>query len=95
MTDLDRRIEAAAEMVQWPDWGTDDDLIKHTTEILRAAFPELFTNPPTAWIAPWEATGDMELSIEGMGGKWDPLSAEIRDKVWPIVRDAHLAKDGE
>src|SRR3990167_3026914 len=26
---------------------------------LRAAFPELFTDPPTAWIAPLESTKEM------------------------------------
>ncbi len=53
---LDERIEAARRAYPRLTVSMSRD---EAQTVLRAAFPELFTDPPTAWIAPWEADEGM------------------------------------
>jgi hypothetical protein len=84
---LDERIEAAAFALTLPGAKLTEPYmvavhaaspqlarqkIKEVAEgILRTAFPELFTTPPTAWIAPIVASApgqvDSHLSPTGSG----------------------------
>lgn len=52
--DLSRRIEAAATWIRNSDgpMPTRSEYRHHAESILRVAFPELFTDPPQAWLAP-------------------------------------------
>jgi len=59
---------------------------------IEAAFPELFTDPPTAWIAPWEATPGM------IDAYWNATHAITTADNYAAMRDAHiipLSKIGE
>jgi hypothetical protein len=58
---MDERIEAAArahnpfafeEMEGEPGSTAREEARREANALIRAAFPELFTDPPTAWIAP-------------------------------------------
>lgn len=65
--DLSRRIEAAARAIyraenvydiMWEELPEIDreQWCEKAAGILEAAAPELFTDPPQAWLAPWDAT---------------------------------------
>lgn len=67
-------------------------------QVLAAAFPELFSSPPTAWIAPMEPSG-----VDGLRGATasrsaiaaDPLHCSNADAFregFLAMRDAHLGK---
>lgn len=92
--DLEARIEAAACQMIAGDAATIED----AQEILRAAFPELFTDPPTAWLAPWEMTeqmmgviGDVDL----LDRKIKICGEDISEQMWPDIRNDYLAKQSE
>lgn len=76
------------------DWGSIDAPTeaeveyahKKAAEIIAAAFPELFTDPPQVWLAPVHVTEAM----------WPALQAEIffertPEEAWAASRDTHLA----
>jgi hypothetical protein len=59
MRTLEQRIEAVAAWLT-EMWGVSNeaDTLAHrrweARSILKRAFPELFSDPPGAWLAPWE-----------------------------------------
>lgn len=67
-----KRIEAAArEYWSWidPEKLFDDLAPEHRSQmmaemrrLLAAAFPDLASDPPTAWVAPWEVTEAMWIA---------------------------------
>lgn len=57
--------------------------------ILSAAFPELSSDPPTGWVAPWEATHAIASAME-VEGDMDWLAAMA---TYEAARTAHL-KEG-
>jgi hypothetical protein len=74
----EERIEAAAWRIHesrpklntdidcaWPDLSDDWKAVFRTQGriVLETAFPELFADPPTAWIAPWEFSKEDKLEI--------------------------------
>jgi hypothetical protein len=79
---LEERIEAAAKAVRWAI-GSHNDLARAA---LTAAFPELFSSPPEAWLAPWEATESMLDALADPEAY--PGSIE---EAWAKARDASLS----
>lgn len=76
----EERIEAAAKAIASGSWkllGSPEDSlahksrrtasIRHAEAALRAGYPEIWSEPPTAWVAPW--TPDAE-TIEALGRLW-------------------------
>lgn len=84
MTELDKRI-VAAHAVLADYLPPSVERIVVADKMCRAAFPELFTEPPQAWIAPWELTTD--LKREGLCG----LVVEIERLSGPMPK---LPTDG-
>ena len=69
---------------------------------LRAAYPELASDPPTGWVAPWEASdwmvqnGAVEIAGIDMGmydGNWKHVR-ECMAEAYRAARDAHLKEQG-
>lgn len=95
---LEQRIEAAAKALNdskanTGEWETalpdfQDYQRYEAVGILMAAFPELFTTPPTAWIAPWEAT-KTELDSAFRAERYDEGHG-TRQGLWSALR-AHLS----
>lgn len=54
---------------------------------IRAAFPELFADPPEAWIAPWEPTRAMEDAADSIDGAYEAM---FGDAHYRVMRDAHV-----
>lgn len=79
-----------------PDCDDQEDLaVLRSMRVVQAAFPELFTDPPSAWVAPWEATeamldaGTEDMGMEAMLGAAD---AKFRtDGSYMAMRDSHLS----
>lgn len=94
---LEERIEAGAKAryehnggLLWESAHPDTkrvwlDMVRDAFE---AAIPGLFTNPPTGWIAPWEATRGMQAAIETEAINGPPEGWHQR--LWAAARDAHL-----
>jgi len=82
---LEERIEAAARAISgldrrdWP--AVPEGHRAKAFMALRAAFPELFTDPPTHWLAPVEATERMKTL------------AEVSPVGWREARDAYLNRE--
>lgn len=61
---------------------------------LRAAFPELFSDPPRAWIAPWELTPRMKNAYFGAlrkpKDKRKYPAVEKSELRWAAMRNAFL-----
>lgn len=92
----DERIEAAAKAVAasrvWPD-VLNAGAAEYLAELaLRRAFPELFSDPATAWLAPWEATVTMCNAANHRVREWgdDLTDAEESALDFEAMRDAHL-----
>ena len=91
---LNERIEAAARVIYAEDWGDApsfdeigedrQNFLLSALAIVRAAFPELTSSPPTHWPAPWEPT-------DAMVRCWSDVSP-FR---WAEVRDAYLNREGK
>ena len=87
--DLNSRIEAAARAFIPRAFEHDDDVALvvqagarlDAERVIRAAFRELFTDPPSAWLAPWEVSESMANEMECQ------FSTEAQ---WEAARDAHL-----
>lgn len=79
--ELERRVELAAKHLLG---DANPDAVDVARDILAAAFPELFSDPPAAWLAPMEPTKAMmrALFMPGMADAWAK---------W---RDAHLNTTG-
>lgn len=76
MTDMKARIEKAARAINpgaWAELSPRASLaakarrqtsrkasLRYAEAALRAALPQLFTDPPSHWIAPMEATDEMD-----------------------------------
>ena len=78
-----KRVEAAATMLE----GFDLFVLESTGQwqeaaraLLTAAYPELASDPPTAWLAPWEPSNEMWTITSA-----DPWPAGS----WDAMRDAH------
>lgn len=84
---LEERLKAA---------GTAIDLVTHEVarRVLEAAFPELFTEPPTAWLAPWEPTPRMKNAYFGALRKPKDdrkySAVEKSELRWAAMRNAFL-----
>ena len=89
---LEDRVEAAATALRGIK-SRQETYEWHAREVLRAAFPELFTTPPQAWIAPWEATETMFEA--GYPHAADPCWPEDFRKAFGVMRDAHLSQSDE
>lgn len=84
-----KRIEAAARALM-SDWGSIDAPTEQELEyafdkakaVLAAGFPELASDPPTAWVAPIKST----LAVDG--AIWMALNAEGADPM-QAARDAY------
>ena len=86
------RIEAAAKAISVDLHGYRYDLApakekriakKLATKALRAGYPELHAEPPTAWIAPWEVSEEVE------DAGWVAMDSAGTNG-WVAMRDAHL-----
>lgn len=93
---LEQRIEAAAKArapYQWSLLTADEQAVElaYAEAAIRAGFPEFFTSPPEAWIAPWEATRAM-----GDAAANRPMSQlDTRQSLdFAAMRDAHLRASG-
>lgn len=102
----EERIEAAARAIDPGAFDAEawrrmrPDLVgfylaqKHALEtverVLRAAIPELMSDPPTGWVAPWNATETIRDTIWGAVIPLPEDSQEAAEiDVWADVRDAH------
>lgn len=79
------RVEAAARAIAGYGPGPEDDkkwaeakrwpygksCLKMAADGLSAAFPELSSDPPTGWVAPWEDTEDMWGGLARQIVMWD------------------------
>lgn len=102
-----RRIEAAARAIlreHVADNGDADAIWSENLArvALDAAFPELSSDPPSAWLAPWEATEAMQAAMGKVtpthGGHYD--NYRERDRLeqaprWQAARDAHTKEHFE
>ena len=97
MTELEERVAAAAAEIEA---AIGPKLLRLSragkqvlgTQVLRAAFRELFSNPPTHWLAPWEAgeaMQDADCDIAGHDGNVHLGGAELAS-IYAAMRDAHL-----
>lgn len=98
----EQRIEAAARLAycQWTPlrftgWDEQSESAKKkwaedTREVLAAAFPELMSDPPTGWVAPWNATETIRDTIWGAVIPLPEDSQEAAEiDVWADARDAY------
>src|SRR3990167_4657999 len=95
---LDERIEAAARALVFDDGiGPMEDLLDEAQDeyrgtaviALQAAFPELFTTPPSAWLAPMKATKQMQhAGDQAIFGGNDCECDE--ERIYEAMRDSHL-----
>lgn len=78
-----------ARLVAWEDIAPDHKKLweRHAIELVGIAFPELASDPPKAWVAPWEITAAMG---EVQRHKWWYGTEEM----WRAARDAHLKEQG-
>lgn len=65
------------------------NVIRDEREPMEAAFPELASDPPTGWVAPWTETKTMWKA-----GDAECNADEEIDVVWSAMRDAHLKEQG-
>lgn len=80
------------EFQEW-DFDALSEHQKSTARILahhalKGAFPDLYGEKPTAWIAPWEATFEMLEAANGpdLYGDFNATGD------WEAMRDAHLKR---
>jgi hypothetical protein len=92
---LDDRIEAAARELAMIFGGTELTYMPGpATKVLQAAFPELFSSPPTGWIAPWRATEEMtDIDVEAGGLSY--LAPKALGEAFEDMRDAYLNREGK
>lgn len=91
-----KRIEDAAnhlrEIVPIGYEMTDREARFYVRKVLNAAFPELASDPPTGWVAPWEATPTMVAAFVDAGMPREASYGSIG--AWPAMRDAHRKEQG-
>lgn len=94
-----KRVEAAARAYLASPSTLDDRAM--VTGILNAAWPELASDPPTAWVAPRHMTDAMVAAIEGKVSHMDRSTDELvnfdfaqADRFWRAARDAHTKEQG-
>lgn len=91
-----KRLTGSGTPIKWSE-APEDDRQKFRNLLgwhLRAAFPELFSSPPTGWLAPIEATDEMFEAWVKAGGAFpstDPART-VFDSDWRWVRDAYLSR---
>ena len=96
MTRIERAARAkwAHEMASVPfnDLAPHEkaDLMVETLDILRAAEPELYADPPRAWRAPIDATEAMIDAAVHEEAYRPSRHWEGPPDVWAAMRDAHL-----
>lgn len=62
---------------------------EESKRILRETFPELFSSPPTHWLAPMEASDEMQAAGRDYIGQWLPkgqVAKPVTDQ-WQIARE--------
>lgn len=107
MSEHDVRIKRAARAIGGYRQSPEDDekwriamqtpygtmCMKQATDALAAAYPELHADPPTHWIAPWEATSEMEKAggWECFDGEYSVERPDMARSAFTAMRDAHLA----
>lgn len=74
---FEERVERAWDIINDSDCiGAERSRVEAA---IRAAFPDLYGEKPTAWIAPWEASEEMREAGSG------PV-----DRDWRTMRDLYL-----
>ena len=76
-------------LVAWSDVAPDHRKLWMSRASMAAEvlYPELASDPPTGWVAPWEATDAMAASIWG-------CPRDEAQRAWAAMRDAHLKEQG-
>lgn len=82
---LDERKKAAEQAIDRCFHGMPSSGLAAVA--IEAAFPELFTSPPTMWPAPMEMTDEM-----AGGERWPDRQMQ---SLWRVMRDAHLNREGK
>ena len=94
---LDERIDRMVDKL----WDLDVEVANgRMRRALEVGFPELFSDPPTHWLAPMEATEGMReavaygsyttFSYGGDTNSFDYFSADNASEVFADMRDAYL-----
>lgn len=91
---LEQRIEAAAKRACMYDWETATTIERGLLKIQAASWfkylcPELFTDPPTGWIAPWTMDPRCFSTQDECGDCGADLGGELG---WVSVRDEFLSR---
>jgi len=88
---FEERVEKA-EAVMFDLFPADRGLYREEVEqLIRAAFPDLYGEKPTAWIAPMEPTPEMVDAADRCdGGAYDEGASGYRH--FEEMRDAHLKR---
>ena len=97
---LGERIEKGADEILRIGAGIveDNDAYNAAEHLAEIMFPEIFTDPPTMWLAPWEATNDMistaqdEFHLKAVQVIGDVLGMTAIAEVYQRLRTAHLDK---
>lgn len=94
-----KRIEAAARALM-SDWGSIDAPTEQELEyaldkakaVLAAGYPELASDPPTAWVAPIDATAIMQevadLYFDQLWAGKAERDGLIAARLWGLMADA-------
>jgi len=84
--------DAAASII-----GEDEARAAHETfrsmarAAIAAAFPELHGDQPKGWIAPWEATEEMNDAVDDARDRYDHEFI-TSSRAFQVARDAYLGK---
>ena len=98
---LDERIEAGKLRMATVATVMQVQLSRLQIEALanaanHAFAPELFTSPPTMWLAPMEASEEMTYAAaEVMEGSHIPIIEDTFALAFIKARDAHLNREGK
>ena len=95
MTDAERIEAAAKAFAEW-DFSHVPELVRpHAADIkrgielaLRAGYPELHAEPPTHWLAPWEASEIVVATLQEACrlGTTEALSETFAKADWETLR---------
>lgn len=103
-----KRVEAAARAIagfgpgpqydeEWAEakrWPYGEMCLVQAENALAAAYPELASDPPTAWVAPWTPTEAM-LDASAKEEAWRPAGHWEAHDAYPVMRDAHTKEQPE
>lgn len=85
-----------ARLVAWEDIATDHKQLweKYAVELIGIAYPELASDPPTGWVAPWDSSNAIDCAAIDLPAP-HARDEEYFEAVWSAMRDAHLKEQGE